>query len=60
MVEHTQRIRWLLLTNCLSVFDYFVGLALKGLKAAVINCFRGVFKTLSNMYNGVFGFSKGV
>ena len=31
MVKHTQTIRRLLLTNCLSVFDHFVGLALKGL-----------------------------
>ena len=31
MVKHTQTICWLLLTNCLSVFDDFVGLALKGL-----------------------------
>ena len=28
MAKHTQAIRWL---NCLSVFDHFVGLALKGL-----------------------------
>ena len=31
MVIHTQTIRRLLLTNCLSVFDHFVGLLLKGL-----------------------------
>ena len=31
MVIHTQAIRRLLPTNCLSVFDHFVGLALKGL-----------------------------
>ena len=31
MVKHTQTIRWLLPTNCLIVFDHFVGLALKGL-----------------------------
>ena len=31
MVKHTQTIRRLLLTNCLSVFDHFVELALKGL-----------------------------
>ena len=29
MVKHTQTIRWLLLMNCLSVFDHFVGLALR-------------------------------
>ena len=32
MVRHTQTIRRLLTTNCLSMFDDFVGLALKGLK----------------------------
>ena len=32
MVKHTQTIRWQKPTNCLSVFDHFVGLALKGLK----------------------------
>ena len=31
MVEHTQTIRQVLPTNCFSVFDHFVGLALKGL-----------------------------
>ena len=32
MVKHTQTIRRLLPRNCLSVFDHFVGLALKGLR----------------------------
>ena len=32
MVKHTQIIRRLLAENCLSVSDYFVVLALKGLK----------------------------
>ena len=31
MVKHTQIIRRQQPTNCLSVFDHFVGLALKGL-----------------------------
>ena len=31
MAKHTQTIRQLLPTNCLSVFDHFVGLALKEL-----------------------------
>ena len=31
MVKHAQTIRRLLLRTCLSVFDHFVGLALKGL-----------------------------
>ena len=30
MVKHTQTLRWQKPTNCLSVFDHFVGLALKG------------------------------
>ena len=33
MVKHTQTICRLLPTNCLSVFDHFVGLALKGLNS---------------------------
>ena len=32
MVKHTQTICRLLQANCLSVFDHFVGLALKGLR----------------------------
>ena len=32
MVKHTQTIRRQESTNCLSVFDHFVGLAIKGLK----------------------------
>ena len=32
MFKHTQTIRRLLSTNCLSVFDHFVGLVFKGLK----------------------------
>ena len=31
MVKHTQKICRLLPTNCLSVFDHFAGLTLKGL-----------------------------
>ena len=31
MVKHTQAIRWQQPTKCLSVFDHFVKLALKGL-----------------------------
>ena len=33
MIKDTQTIRQLLLRNCLSVFDHFVGLALEGLNA---------------------------
>ena len=32
MVKHNQTIRRLLSTNCLSVFEHFVGLTLQGLK----------------------------
>ena len=32
MVQHAQTIHRLLPTNCLSVFDHFAGLALKGLR----------------------------
>ena len=43
MVKHTQTIRRLLLANCLSVFDHFKGLVLKGFK-------RDVIMILSNNY----------
>ena len=36
MVKHTQTVREKQLTNCLSVFDHFVGLALKRVKATYI------------------------
>ena len=39
MVKHTQAIRWQQPTNCLSVFDHFVGLALKGLNIINITAF---------------------
>ena len=32
MVKHTQTIHWQQPTNCLSMFNCFVGLALKGLR----------------------------
>ena len=35
MAKHTETIRPLLATNCLSVFDHFVGLALKGLIVSI-------------------------
>ena len=37
MVKHTQKIFWQQPTNCLSVFDHFVGLALKGLSQSYCN-----------------------
>ena len=36
MFKHTQTIRRLLPTNCLSMFDHFVGLVLKGLKLLLL------------------------
>ena len=36
MVRHAQTIRWLLPTDCLSVFDHFVGLAFKGLNVVFV------------------------
>ena len=36
MVKHTQTICRLLRTNCLSVFDHFVGMTVKGLKSDII------------------------
>ena len=35
MIKHTQTIRCQQLSNCLSVFDHFVGLALKGLRILI-------------------------
>ena len=41
MVKHTQAIRRLP-TNCLSVFDHFVGLAVRGLKSATSFTLKGL------------------
>ena len=45
MVRPTQTIRRLLPMNCLSVFDHFVGLVLKGLRLS-----RGITLFLSSMF----------
>ena len=37
MVKQTQRTRRQKPTNCLSVFDHFVGLAIKGFRYALID-----------------------
>ena len=37
MVKHTQIVCRMLTTNCLSVFDHFVGLAYKGLGFKYVN-----------------------
>ena len=46
MVKYTQVIRWQQSMNCLSVFDHFVELALKGLALRSLTycgfCFRGI------------------
>ena len=46
MVKHTQTIRRLLPSNCLSVFDHFVGLALKGLKTLGLQSIKGTVKQI--------------
>ena len=48
MVKLTQTVRWLLPTNCLRVFDRFVGLALKGLKT------DAMITNLDERYSGRF------
>ena len=40
MVKQTQTIRWQQPTNCLSVFDHFLGLALKGLGRNLFQRFK--------------------
>ena len=49
MVKHTQTNRRLLPTNCFSVFYYFAGLALKGLRyvTQILNTNYNVLLTLS-------------
>ena len=42
MVKHTQAIRRVLPTNCLSVFDHFVELALKGLRSGKKVVMKGI------------------
>ena len=51
MVRHTQTIRRLLPTNCLSVFDHFVGLVLKGLKMRSIDVILGSSLLTLNSFN---------
>ena len=50
MVKHTQAIYQFLPTNCLSVFDHFVGLAVKGL---TVNKNTKTSKSLTNIKAGV-------
>ena len=51
MVKHTQTICRLLSTNCLSVFDHFVGLALKGSKATDNSLKTSVTQNLNDTSN---------
>ena len=47
MVKQIQTIRRLLPTNCLSVFDHFAGLALKGLTFYVLEYIQVITNVLS-------------
>ena len=51
MIKHTQTIHGLLSTNCLSVFDHYKGMALKGLIVTIFkiafNLVRLHFKLLN-------------
>ena len=54
MVKHTQTIRRLFAMNSLSVFDHFVGLALKGLKLSMqgmyyTGCFHIPFEVFQHL-----------
>ena len=60
MVKHTQTICWQKPTNCLSVFDHFVGWALKGLskdESFSINPFNAIVPFLYPLVTSeTFGF----
>ena len=49
MVKHTQTIRRLLHTNCLSVYDHFVGVALKRLTFAKMTRYENYFLLVTNV-----------
>ena len=55
MFKHTQRIRRQKQTNCLSVFDHFVELALKGLIVVykTMNCYENCYKIFNSFRNDV-------
>ena len=56
MVKHTQKIRRQQPTNCLSVFNHFVKLALKGLSECAstpTEIIRKDMITYGNLYSGV-------
>ena len=51
MVKHAQTIRRQKPTNCLSVFDHFVGLALKGLRKVNIEAIRKIISPVCEQVN---------
>ena len=53
MVKHTQTIRRQQQTNCLSVFDHFVGLALKGLTDDMYFQWIQMKDTISNSWKEI-------
>ena len=65
MVKHIQTIHWRKPTNCLSVFDHFVGLTFKGLISDVKNdcickwvTYKGVFFIqYSNIFWNIWNFN---
>ena len=48
VLKHTQTIRRKQVTNCLSVFDHFVGVALKGFKIGALQNGIAVVKNFNN------------
>ena len=59
MVKHAQTIHWLLPSNCLSVFDHFVGLALKGLKTSGLQSIKSTIMQIEKaLTNDCFRVSK--
>ena len=53
MVKHTQTIRQMLPTSCLSLFDHFVGLALKWLKEKKIDLHVYASKSKKLLYDQI-------
>ena len=67
MVKHTQTIRWQEPKNCLSMFDHFMGLALKGLTLIFLatltisdpQLLQNIFKKLELFSLNIFGLENG-
>ena len=50
MAKQTQTICWLLPTNCFSVFEYFVGVVLKGLNVTnIIQYFLLIYQHIKTL-----------